>query len=112
MKKVDNKISRDFRRLGIPEFYHGEQYLYTALELVAEDPTNLCCITKQIYPDVAKRHNTTPICVERNLRTLISKVWVHKEYLEGILGRELKKKPSNRQFIDLMAVYLYDEAEE
>ena len=109
MRKPDNKIYRDLRKLGIPEYYQGEKFLYAALQIVQNEPASLCCITKQIYPDIAKIYHTSAVCVERNLRTFAARLWEEKEYLDRIAGRTLKKRPTNREFIGLMAAYMDEE---
>lgn len=69
-----------------------------------EEETRLDCISKLIYLDVAKYYNTLPSCVERNIRTLISAIWEHGNYtcFEKIAGRRLKKKPTNKEFMDMI----------
>ncbi len=109
MTKLDNKIYRDLRKLGIPEYYQGEKFLYAALQIVQNEPASLCCITKQIYPDIAKIYHTSAVRVERNLRTFVSRLWEQKDYLDRIAGRTLKKRPTNREFIGLTAAYMDEE---
>lgn len=113
MKKIREQIYQDLRKLGLADSYCGERFLYQALEIMREEPTRLCCISKQIYPEIAKRYNTNVVCVERNLRTFVSKLWEtgHYEYLEELAGRKLKKKPSNGEFLDIMSMYLEREEE-
>ena len=51
---------------------------------------------------------TTPSCVERNLRTLIQSCWNYPDhsFLNLIAGAELRQPPTNSQFIDILAAYL------
>ena len=92
MRKIREQIYQDLRKLGLADSYYGEKFLYLALEIIQEEPTRLCCISKQIYPEIAKQYDTNIVCVERNLRTFISKT--------------LNKKPSNGEFLDIMSMYL------
>lgn len=109
MEKSDNKIYKDLRALSIPECYQGEKFLYAALQIVRDKPTKLCCITKEVYPDIAKLYHTSGICVERNLRTFITRLWEEKDYMNKVAGKELEKKPTNKEFVDMMAIYLGNE---
>lgn len=113
MRKIREQIYQDLRKLGLADSYYGEKFLYLALEIIQEEPTRLCCISKQIYPEIAKQYNTNIVCVERNLRTFISKLWEtgHYEYLEKLAGKTLNKKPSNGEFLDIMSMYLESDNE-
>lgn len=108
MRKIREQIYQDLRKLGLADSYYGEKFLYLALEIIQEEPTRLCCISKQIYPEIAKQYDTNIVCVERNLRTFISKLWEtgHYEYFEKLAGKTLNKKPSNGEFLDIMSMYL------
>ena len=56
-----------------------------------------------------RRHamDTTTICIERNLRTFIAKLWKtdNHRYLDKIAGRHLVSKPTNKAFLDMMRLY-------
>ena len=58
--------------LGIHGTYKGYRYLVFALELALSDENQLLYVTKNLYPSVARRYHTTPSCVDRDLRTVIS----------------------------------------
>lgn len=110
MDELRNTFHEDIKKMGIPEDMLGEKILYYAMDILADDPILLCCVSKQVYPDISDKMNTNPICVERNLRTFIGKLWNADEhkYLDMIAGRTLKKKPTNRQFLDMMRYYWYE----
>ena len=57
------------RTLGITANLRGFRYLKRATELAIEDPDCLLNIGKLIYNTVAQEFETTPKCVERNIRT-------------------------------------------
>ena len=63
------------RRLGIPETYKGFQYAAYAAALCALSQDRLLLVTKRLYPDIAKRFDTSWSCVERDLRTVINVAW-------------------------------------
>jgi len=98
---------RDIVDLGISGGLLGEECCYIALNMLEEDPLLLCCMCKALYTGIAERMNTTSACVERNLRTLVGKLWLADDhiYLDKIAGRELKEKPTNGEFLDMMLLY-------
>ena len=96
------------RTLGITANLRGFRYLKRATELAIEDPDCLLNIGKLIYNTVAQEFETTPKCVERNIRTAIDSCWLHgnRKLLCQIAGYELQEKPTNSQFIDIISAYL------
>ncbi len=63
------------RRKGIPAQLKGYRYLKDAVMLAAEDAELLGAVTKELYPAVAKKNNTTASRVERNIRHAIETAW-------------------------------------
>ena len=59
------------RRIGFTETYIGFPYLACAVTLVQSDRSYLYQLFKMLYPAVADRFQTSPACVERDIRTLI-----------------------------------------
>ena len=66
------------------------------------------CVTKDIYPETARRFGTTGPGVERAVRTLIHAVWRGEDHhmLEQIAGTHLTQPPTNAEFIDMLAGFL------
>ena len=69
---------------GIKGSLKGYDFLVTAIELYYSDKVNYYYITKALYPEIAKRHNTTPSRVERAIRHSLKK---------------LPDRPTNGEFI-------------
>lgn len=107
MKNLRQAIHKEFKDLGIQENLLGEECFYIALDIIRENPLRLCCMSKMLYMDIAKEMKTHPACIERNLRTFVSKLWGidNHRYLNKIAGRQLTKKPSNKEFLDMMLAY-------
>ena len=99
------------RTLGITANLRGFRYLKRATELAIEDPDCLLNIGKLIYNTVAQEFETTPKCVERNIRTLVALIWNKgdRSLLEHIAYTPLRKKPNNAAFISILVSYLCDE---
>ena len=65
-------------------------------------------ITKQLYPDLAKKYKTTPSRVERAIRHAIEVAWNRGqiESMENIFGYTINSnrgKPTNSEFIAMIA---------
>ena len=68
-------------------------------------------ITKQLYPDIAKRFNTTTSCVERAIRYAIEEGWCRgnintQNKLFGYTVKQEKANPTNSEFIVTVADYI------
>lgn len=94
-------------QIGIPAHIKGYHYLRTAILLSLDDPDMLECVTKQLYPTVAKRFNTTPSRVERAIRHAIETAWDRGDLdtIQNLFGYTVsvgKGKPTNSEFIALV----------
>lgn len=59
--------------LGIVGTMAGAQYLHDAITFALEDHELIERITKLLYPQIAKVHNTTPSRIERAIRVAIER---------------------------------------
>lgn len=76
--------------------------------MVVNDIEVINQITKQLYPDIAKKFNTTPSRVERAIRHAIEVAWNRGkiETINSLFGytvAEDKGKPTNSEFIAIVA---------
>lgn len=76
--------------------------------MVIDDMDYLGAVTKELYPAVAERYNTTPSRVERAIRHAIEVAWNRGkiETLDKLFGYTVsnaKGKPTNSEFIALIA---------
>ncbi|MDD3048737.1 MAG: sporulation initiation factor Spo0A C-terminal domain-containing protein [Bacilli bacterium] len=89
--------------LGIPSHLNGYLYLKESI-LILSLQTKKIYITKEIYPLVALKYNTTPSRVERSIRTAIE-IGSNRgnlKLIEEIFGYSIsykKTKPTNSEFI-------------
>lgn len=99
---------RLLRLLGVTGKLSGFRYAVYMIEQVRDQPDNVLLITKRLYKQTADHFDTSPSCVERNLRILIQNCWSHldHDFLNVIAGTQLMYPPTNSQFIDIMAAYL------
>ena len=71
---------RLLRLLGVSGKLTGFRYAVYMVEQVRDQPENMLLITKRLYMQTAEHFNTTPSCVERNLRTLIQSCWSYPDH--------------------------------
>lgn len=69
------QVGRALRELGIPLHLKGYRYLLSAVELAGSDSSLLKQLTTQLYPMVARQHDTTAVLVERSIRHAIEVAW-------------------------------------
>ena len=101
-------VTNIIHEVGVPAHIKGYQYLRDGIIMVIEDINVLNQITKQLYPDLAKKHKTTPSRVERAIRHAIEVAWTRGqiETVESIFGYTVnanKGKPTNSEFIAMIA---------
>ena len=103
MKEVYGTI----RKLGATSKYKGYYFLAEAVKLSVEMQGRPIKITKDIYPTLARKFKSTPVNIEHNIRTVLNLCWSSgKETLNAIAGYSLRYKPTNSEFIDILAYYL------
>ena len=105
---LDDRLSNLFLGMGIPAHIKGYQYLREAVRLVLEKPNMISGITKELYPTIARRFNTTASKVERAIRHAIEVAWSRGrvETLNKAFGCRVAhpdEKPTNGEFIALIA---------
>lgn len=86
--------------LGFDPSHKGYGYL-----LIAAEMTDSEMITKDIYPDIAKRNKTTASAVERSIRSAVSAAWSHgglKRFARYIDWKS-EKRPTNRELLSALA---------
>lgn len=108
VKEMTKEISRLLHDLGMPSHIKGYQYIRDSIELMYNNPNVLGGITKEVYPFIADKYNTTPSRVERAIRHAIEVSWTRGDYdlMEEIFGHSVdidKAKPTNSEFIVTVA---------
>lgn len=105
---VDEKVTNIFLSIGIPAHIKGYAYLREAVRMVVEDHDVINRITKELYPGIAKRFETTSSKVERAMRHAIEVAWsrgrldsVNRIYGYKVFSAD--DKPTNGEFIALIA---------
>ena len=64
-------------------------------------------ITKDVYPPLARKYKSTPNNIEHDIRTVVNVCWcANKDQMDRIAGYPLSYKPTNSEFVDMLAFYL------
>lgn len=101
-------ITKILHELGIPSHIKGYQYIREGISILYERPEVIGGITKELYPDIANKFNTTVSRVERAIRHAIEVSWNRGDWdlMEEIFGHSVdidKAKPTNSEFIVTVA---------
>ena len=59
-REVQEEIVHSLREINFPAHVKSYGYAKTALEIVLNRPESIEAITKELYPEVARIHRTTP----------------------------------------------------
>lgn len=106
--KYERETCNLLRRLGVNNSYVGFRYTIYGVIRAIENPDLLVYISKGLYVEISAHFNTSIGCVERNIRTIISTIWLHgdRNLLNQIFDIELEQKPRNGAFIDALSHYV------
>ena len=101
-------ITKTLHELGVPSHIKGYQYIREGISIVYKRPEIVGGITKELYPEIAKKFNTTVSRVERAIRHAIEVSWNRGNWqlMEDIFGHSVdidKAKPTNSEFIVTVA---------
>lgn len=101
-------ITKILHELGIPSHIKGYQYIREGIGIIYERPETIGGITKELYPELAVKFDTTVSRVERAIRHAIEVSWNRGNWdlMEEIFGHSVdidKAKPTNSEFIVTIA---------
>lgn len=101
-------ITKILHELGIPSHIKGYQYIREGIGIIFERPETIGGITKELYPELAGKFDTTTSRVERAIRHAIEVSWNRGNWslMEEIFGHSVdidKAKPTNSEFIVTIA---------
>ncbi|MDW2885539.1 sporulation transcription factor Spo0A [Exiguobacterium artemiae] len=105
---VETKVGTTLREIGIAPHIKGFTYLKEAVLLVLEREDLLGLITKELYPTIARKHQTTASRVERAMRHAIKSAWKEGMNEHTLFnGRiEQEKSPKNSEFISYVSNHM------
>ncbi len=105
---LETKVTNILHEIGVPAHIRGYHYMREAIIMSVNDMDVLNYITKELYPSIAKKCNTTPSRVERAIRHAIEVAWNRGKVdaIDALFGYTVnnhKGKPTNSEFIALIA---------
>ena len=105
---LEAKVTGILHEIGVPAHIRGYHYMREAIIMSVNDMEILNYITKELYPSIAKKCNTTPSRVERAIRHAIEVAWNRGKVdaIDELFGYTInnhKGKPTNSEFIALIA---------
>ena len=107
-QSLDERLGSLFLTIGIPAHIKGYQYLRCGVRLAVENPGIINRITRELYPGIAARFDTTASKVERAIRHAIDVAWSRGrvDTLNRAFGCRVctpEDKPTNGEFIAMLA---------
>ncbi len=105
---LETRVTNILHEIGVPAHIRGYHYMREAIIMAIGDIDVLNYITKELYPSIAKKCNTTPSRVERAIRHAIEVAWSRGriDVIDSLFGYTInnhKGKPTNSEFIALIA---------
>lgn len=112
MKKMNRaKIEDVLLKMGVPAGIKGFTYITDAIQIFDEMGTNIS-ITKELYPAIAERNNTTPSRVEREIRHAFEVVRSRKGNLEVVEKYIGFKKCNNSSSLKTLYIRIKQDCKE
>ena len=105
---LQTSVTKILHELGVPSHIKGYQYIREGIILLYNNPDMIGGITKELYPEIANKFDTTVSRVERAIRHAIEVSWNRGDWdlMEDIFGHSVdidKAKPTNSEFIVTVA---------
>lgn len=106
-ENLEALVTNIIHEVGVPAHIKGYQFLREAIIMVVNNINIINQITKELYPEIAEKFDTTPSRVERAIRHAIEVAWGRGDpkTVEGIFGYTIsadKGKPTNSEFIAMI----------
>ena len=105
---IELKVTDILHEIGVPAHIKGYHYLRDSIIMAVERPEIINAVTKQLYPSVAKKYETTSSRVERAIRHAIEVAWDRGDIdvLNSYFGYTIhndRGKPTNSEFIAMIS---------
>lgn len=101
-------IHQTMRNLGITRNYRGYKQLFIAVELALEDEDRLLNVQEEIFRPTAEILHCNILTIERNIRTVINRVWgTNSRLLQNYARYNLKFKPTVTEFIEIIVNHVF-----
>ena len=106
--QLEMSVTEIIHQIGVPAHIKGYYYIRESILLAVSDVEILNSVTKKLYPEVARRYNTTASRVERAIRHSIEVAWDRGDIdtltkYFGYTVNNNRGKPTNSEFIAMIA---------
>jgi two-component system response regulator (stage 0 sporulation protein A) len=106
--ELEVQVTKVIHQIGVPAHIKGYHYLRDSIVMAINQPDIINSVTKQLYPMVAKKSNTTASRVERAIRHAIEVAWDRGDvdtlnYYFGYTIHNGRGKPTNSEFIAMIS---------
>ena len=107
-RELEITITDILHQIGVPAHIKGYHYLRDSIIMSVKRPEIINAVTKELYPSVAQKHDTTPSRVERAIRHAIEVAWDRGDVdvLNSYFGYTIhnsRGKPTNSEFIAMIS---------
>lgn len=105
---LDERISSIFTTIGIPPHIKGFSYLREGIKMAVAEPSIINRVTKELYPRIGEKFETSSSKVERAIRHAIEVAWNRgrTDAISSVFGARVyigNERPTNSEFIALVA---------
>ena len=106
--ELEITITDILHQIGVPAHIKGYHYLRDSIMMAVNRPEIINAVTKELYPSVAKKYETTSSRVERAIRHAIEVAWDRGDVdiLNSYFGYTIhnsRGKPTNSEFIAMIS---------
>ncbi len=107
-KEMEITVTEILHQIGVPAHIKGYHYLRDSIIMCVRRPEIINAVTKELYPSVAKKYETTSSRVERAIRHAIEVAWDRGDVdiLNSYFGYTIhngRGKPTNSEFIAMIS---------
>ena len=106
--ELEVTVTDILHQIGVPAHIKGYHYLRDSIIMSVKHPEIINAVTKELYPSVAKKYETTSSRVERAIRHAIEVAWDRGDVdiLNSYFGYTIhngRGKPTNSEFIAMIS---------
>lgn len=107
-RDLEITVTDILHQIGVPAHIKGYHYLRDSIMMCVLQPEIINAVTKELYPSVAGKYETTPSRVERAIRHAIEVAWDRGDVdvLNSYFGYTIqgsRGKPTNSEFIAMIS---------
>lgn len=101
MSDIHRAVGKFVWKLGCPNKYDGYRYLLDGICIALQKGSEVLCLRKSIYEELAEKYKTDTRNIERCIRHLICMWWE-----ENKCGNMFSKRPTNSKLICHLVEYI------